>query len=193
MPEEQNVVQAILNRSRVNRFVLVLNLPKKLYNNELFKLKNLQFTITGTIFPDIELHSHNIRYAGQSMNIPGYSRPEYQPLQLIFKIDNEWNNYMTIYNWINILNNDASSILDENNHLDLNGLQEVASAYKDYTTDLSIIQMDEYNNPIIEFVYTSAYPVKLSGYNPDYQKGEEIISTAVFKYNQFIPKTKQYT
>lgn len=186
---DNQVTQSVLNRSRLNRFILILDLPEKLKEREdLFHLKNLQFTVTGTVFPPIQIHSHNIRFGGQSMNIPGFSRPEYPSLRVMFKIDNEWKNYMTIYHWINLFNNDKESIFDSDNLLKNNDSKSVIESYRKYVKDLSIVQLDEYNNKLIKFTYTDAYPVNLDGFNPDYQKGDEITCSAEFKYNQFIPE-----
>lgn len=188
MPDNQ-ITQSILNRSRVNRFILILDLPERLKDHsDVFQIKNLQFTVTGTIFPDIKAHSHALRYSGQTMNVSGFSRPEYPPLKILFKIDNEWKNYMAIYNWINIFNDDKMSLFDYRNFLENNSSKEVIESYRKCVKDLSIIQLDEYNNKIMKFTYTDAYPISLGGYNPDYQKGDEINCSAEFMYNQFIPE-----
>lgn len=180
-----NISQAILNKARVNKFVLVLNLPSKLKNNEIFPVKELQFSVVGSLIPEISTNSEALRFSGQTMNIPGYTRSIYSDLTVNFKIDNEWNNYLAIYNWINLFNHDEKGIMDSDNILNLNK-HNISKKYKDLTADQTIIAIDEYNNKLLKFTYTNAYPVKLNGINFDYTKGDEIDNAATFKFNQFI-------
>lgn len=185
MPDIQ---QSILNRSRVNKFILILDLPKKLKDNkDLFNLNNLQFTIYGTVFPDISVLNEEIRFGGQTLNVPNFTRPPYSPLKVLFKIDNEWKNYLTLYHWINIFNDYKESVFDNKDVLKITP-NNVSKSYPEYVKNISIIAINELNEPVIEFTYTDAFPIKMGGYNPDYQRGEEIDCWVEFKYNQFIPK-----
>lgn len=187
MPD--TITQSILNRQRSNKFILILDLPDKLKKNDKYELKNIQFTIIGGNFiPDIRVNSSSLPYAGQFMQVPNFTRIEYGPVQIKFKLDNEWKNYLTIYHWINLFNHYKTGVFDENNELSLSDKISVAKSYKEYTHDISILILDEYNNPVIKFTYTNAYPTDLTGFEPTYKNGEEIECSASFRYNQFIPE-----
>lgn len=185
MSDTANITQSILNKARVNKFVLVLDLPEKLKNNDDFKIKQLQFSVTGTIIPEISINDEALRYSGQTMNIPSVSRPIYNDLTVNFVIDNKWENYLVIYNWINLFNDEKESILDNNNLLDLN-ITNSSERYLDMCKNLSIFVLDEYDNRILKCTYTNAYPKKLNGISFDYSKSEEISSSVTFKFNQFL-------
>lgn len=188
MSSTSNISQAILNKARVNKFILILNLPEKLKDNQLFSIKELQFSVVGSLVPEIEINSELLKFSGQKMNIPGYTRNTYSDLVVKFKIDNEWKNYLAIYNWINLFNDDKESILDKENILDLNKIN-MSKKYQKLVATQTIIGLDEYNNRLIKFTYTDAYPTKLKNIDFDYTRGDEIDSSATFKFNQFIIET----
>lgn len=188
MSSTSNISQAILNKARVNKFILILNLPEKLKDNQLFSIKELQFSVIGSLVPEIEINSELLKFSGQKMNIPGYTRNTYSDLVVKFKIDNEWKNYLAIYNWINLFNDDKESILDKGNILDLNKIN-MSKKYQKLVATQTIIGLDEYNNRLIKFTYTDAYPTKLKNIDFDYTRGDEIDSSATFKFNQFIIET----
>ena len=185
MSSTSNISQAILNKARVNKFILILNLPEKLKNNELFSIKELQFSVIGSLIPEIEINSELLKFSGQKMNIPGYTRNTYSDLVIRFNIDNEWKNYLAVYNWINLFNDDKESILDKENILDLNKIN-MSKKYQKLVATQTIIGLDEYNNRLIKFTYTDAYPTKLKNIDFDYTKGDEINCSATFKFNQFM-------
>ena len=179
-----NISQAILNKARVNKFVMVLNLPKKLMDKKMYSLDELQFSVQGTVFPEININSDNLAIFGQHMNIPNFTRQQYSDLNIKYVIDNQWLNYLSIYNWINIFNDEKESIFDINNDLNLSK-QTISKKLQELVATQTIIAMDEYNNKILKLTYTDAFPVKLNSINFDYSKGDEISCDATFKFNQF--------
>ena len=182
------VEQSVLNKFRKNKFILVLDLPSKLKDKSNFYKKKLQFTIVGTIIPSIKLYTSEIRYAGQTLKIANPARESYDDLNITFKIDNEWKNWMTIYNWINVINDNKQSIFDSHNLLNLNK-NNIQEAFKDYVCDLSIYVCDEFDKQLIKFVYTNAFPCELSKIETSYTNGDEVDCNAIFKYSQFYPQS----
>jgi len=100
------------------------------------------------------------------------------------------NNYWVIYKWLDLLNNDYGSTYDYDN---LSGVTAPKNTSKpdsltppeDYQTDFSIYSKDEYNNNIVKFTYTKAFPVGLGAIQYNYRTSEEIESTFEFAFSQF--------
>ncbi len=177
--------QSFLNKSRTDKFLLVFDVPpilktfskKFTRNNKTVIPDSVQFSIFGTTVPEITVPAVENRYAGNTLYVSSHSKNSYPPVSVKFKVDNEYNNYWTIYQWLNLLHdqkegryNAREIIVDKN--------------FQDYQTDLTIYGKDEYNNNRIKFTYTKAFPTTIEGINYDYQTGEEITSGFTFVYSQ---------
>lgn len=196
--------QAPVNKSRVDKFIMVIPVPTGLKtvnshtirNNQTIVADSLTMSVFGGIVPDISVPAIQERYAGQTLYATSHTRDPYPPLSVKFTIDNRFNNYWTIYKWLNILNHDQESIYDQPN---VTGVVKVHDentktlisttdhALQKYTTTVSIIALDEYNKPVIEFKYTRAFPIKLGGITYNYRDATEIEVSAEFAYSQMVP------
>ena len=193
-----NTVQSPLNKTRKDKFILVLTYPPALrsiidnYNrtNGGVIPKSLEFSVYGSIVPSVVIPNIQLRYAGQTLNTTSYSREPYEKLNIRFNIDNRFNNYWVIYKWLDILNDDKQSFYDAQNLSNLTP-QNSSELEKAYMTDFSIFGLDEYNKRIIEFKYTKAFPTKLGGINYNYQDENEVESSVEFAYSQFLPQLNE--
>jgi len=116
--------QSLFNKSRKDKFLLVLNLPEALkkiaksdYNrsNETIVKNTLEFSVYGTVVPEINIPEVDLRYGGQPFTLSSKARPPYQPVTVNFTVDNRFNNYWTIYKWLNILNDSETGQYDADN------------------------------------------------------------------------------
>lgn len=185
--------QAILNRSRNDKFSMILDLPKALKSvfdpvtYEKYNINPLQFSIYGSPVPSIKVPEIVLPYAGQTYKTSSYSRPAYDPLNVKFLIDNGYKNYWIIWNWMNLFNdskNSQSSIttaLDESH-----GTRQsvISNNFRDYCSRFTIFSLDEFNNKIVSFTYTDAFPVNLSEINFSNQDPTEINCNVTFAFNQ---------
>jgi len=177
--------QSVLNKSRVDKFRLVFQLPNALKkinkhderNNATVIQDSLQLSIYGTVVPAITVPALEIRYAGSTLYNSTHSKNSYPPVTVNFTIDNQYNNYWTIYKWINLLHDEYTGVFDSS------GLIQ-DERFKDYQTDLTIYGLDEYNNERIKFNYTKAFPTELGGINFTYREDGEIESSFTFVYSQ---------
>jgi hypothetical protein len=177
--------QSVLNKSRVDKFRLVFQLPnalKKLNkrderNNSTVIQDSIQLSIYGTVVPAITVPALEIRYSGSTLYNSTHSKNSYPPVTVNFTIDNQYNNYWTIYKWINLLHDEYTGVFDSS------GLIQ-DDRFKDYQTDLTIYGLDEYNNERIKFNYTKAFPTELGGINFTYREDSEIESSFTFVYSQ---------
>jgi hypothetical protein len=189
--------QSPFNKSRKDKFLLVLNIPAALRNiaSKFERNKNtiipdsLQFSVYGSVVPDIKVPSASVRYAGQTLAQSSHSREPFPPLTVNFTIDNRFNNYWVIYKWLNMLNNDSKSGYDQE-HLtvptaSLTNPDSNTPNYQ-YRATISIFALDEYNKRIVEFVYKDAFPTNLGGISYSYRDGAEIETDFTFEYSQLI-------
>jgi hypothetical protein len=177
--------QSVLNKSHVDKFKLVFQLPNSLKkinksatrSNATVIQDSLQFSIHGTVVPAITVPALEIRYSGSTLYNSSHSKNPYPPVTVNFAIDNMYNNYWVIYKWLDLLHNEYTGTYDFDEIIEDDG-------FKDYQTDLTIYGLDEYNNERIKFNYTKAFPTELGGINYNYKENGEIESSFTFVYSQ---------
>jgi len=187
---KQEVLQSQLNKSRKDKFLLILTLPPALKEvnktgmterqiNAL-SVDTLQFSIYGDILPKVEIPAVVATYANQSYKLSSYTRPPYEDITVNFTIDNKFNNYWVIYKWLDVLNDDKRSYHDAKNITD-GKIQPL-----NYQANFTLLGLDEFDTPIIKFIYTQAFPVSLDGVNYSYRDAGEIESSFTFAFSQFL-------
>lgn len=183
------ISQSSLNRASKDKFILVLELPSILRNRSktdpTLDIESLQIGVYGSIVPEITVPAVEARFRGQSANFSSHSRPNYPPLTVNFTVDNDYKNYYVLWKWLALLNDPKLSYYNgtpieerTNNDIIESGLNT------EYQTNLSIIALNEYNQSVVEFVYTNAFITSLGGINYSYRDGEILETTAQFQYNQ---------
>lgn len=186
--------QAILNRSRNDKFVLVLDMPKAMKKitsvilQENFNADKLQFSCYGSPVPAININPIDVPYGGQTIKVSSNSRPSYPPLTLSFVIDNGWKNYWVLFKWMNLFNDqeDGSISYNFSNKTEPDAFKGIRNhvPFKDMVTTFKTYALDEFNNKIMEFAYTNVFPVSLGEINFSHQESAEITCKASFAFNQ---------
>ena len=102
-----NITQAVLNKARKDKFILVFSLPKAMReidanenavrDNERLVRDSLQFSVYGTVIPKVSVETIEQNYSGQVFKFSGHHRPEYGNITVNFVVDNQFNNYWVIY------------------------------------------------------------------------------------------------
>ena len=180
--------QSPLNRQRGDKFIMVFSVPdilkeqksNSIRSNSRIIPNSLQFSIYGTVVPDIKVPHKDVPYAGQVLKVSSFARPSYQPMEVNFMIDNMFNNYWVIYKWLNILNDAKKSLYTSN-------IKQDEGILNKYSTSISIFGLDEYNNRVIEFKYSNSFPTSLGGIKYSDRNPKEIESTFEFAFFQFEP------
>ena len=186
-----SVQQSHLNKSKKDKFVLVLTLPPLMQklntteqrNNKKIQLNSLQFSVYGSIVPRIQVPAVEARYSGSTIHISSHSHPTYAPITINFTIDNRFNNYWVIYTWLNALrdqNEGVYGIVDAANTFDK------SVNLNDYSTDMTIYGKDEMNTDIISWTYKRAFPIALSEINYNYKDSGEIEASCEFAFHEVI-------
>ena len=196
------VDQSQFNKSRLDKFLLVIDLPnplKDILTTDLADRKNtsiisdsLQFSVYGSIVPEVIVPEKALGYAGQSLKISSHVRPAYPNINVNFTIDNQFNNYWTIYKWLDFLNDEKESIFNDKN---IAKTPEVASNFKTkktltpsdlYQTDFSLYAKNEFDEDIVKFTYTTAFPVSLGKIDFNYREPGEIETSFEFAFSQLL-------
>ena len=189
------MLQAPLNRSRSDKFVMVLDLPKALkakYDSIIdanFDIDPVQFSIYGAPVPAINVPAIDVPFGGQVYKASSMSRPAYDPINVKFLIDNGYKNYWILWNWLNLFNDAKTSTTDITTINPINipantNLTKMSYPMSDYTSRFTIYGLDEFNNRIISFQYANAFPTSLSEIGFSNQDPAEINSTVTFVFNQ---------
>ena len=117
--------QSILNKSRLDKFLLVLQVPEALKStavetgrqtdqkSHLTVLPDkLQYSIYGAVVPAVSIPSIDVPKYGQSLKISSHNRPAYDDVTVNFTVDNQFSNYWYIWRWLEILNDSKYSEYD---------------------------------------------------------------------------------
>ena len=177
--------QSILNKSRADKFLLIFDVPPILKkfsskfksDNKTIQPDSVQFSVYGAAVPEIVVPAVENRYAGNTLYLSSHSKNSHPPVNVKFKIDNEYKNYWVLYNWLNLMHDQREG---RYNAREIN----VDKNFADYQTNLTIKGKDEYNNDRIKFTYTKAFPTSLDSIDYDYQNTDELVSGFTFVYSQ---------
>jgi hypothetical protein len=200
MANSKQYNQSPFNKLRKDRFLLVLNLPDPLKkinskftrDEDSINLNTMQFSVYGATIPEIVIPQVDILYGGQTYAQSSFHRPLWEPVTVSFTVDNRMNNYWVIYSWLNILNDAETGIYDPKNlanrPAELKNIKPSIESIAEYSTDISLFLLDEYDKRVVEFVFKKAFPTSLGGMNLNYRTSDEIETSFTFAYSQFIVK-----
>jgi len=184
--------QTILNRSRSDKFTLIMDLPLIMKGNFDEKLQtpyspdSVQFTVFGSPVPKIEIPSVKLPFGGQHMHVSSGSRSDYGPLTLKFLLDNSYQSYWILWKWLNHFNdyqNSSSEMVKSQSPIWEPDILSV-NPFSSYVTDFELFALDEYNNKIINFKYSGCFITSLSEISFSHQDEGQITCSASFAYNQ---------
>ena len=197
MSNAVDYTQSPFNLARKDKFLLVLDIPpalkkitsKFIRNNINILPDTMQFSVAGTVVPEISIPAVQNRYAGQTQTVTSHARDPYPPVTVEFIVDNRFNNYWVIYTWLNLLNDDKSNIYDSMGLTTPTESLDNPSArgsYNQYKTTISVFGLDEYNKRVVEFKYIDAFPTNLGSISYSYKDSGELESSLTLNYSQLI-------
>jgi len=114
------IPQTILNKARVDKFVLIIDTPNVLKDFEtdsartqkLLNRDKMQYSIIAQNMPEHSIPAVGVPFRGQTPHVTSQARAEYPPIKVQFTIDNNFDNYFFIWKWLSILNNVRTSGMD---------------------------------------------------------------------------------
>ena len=193
--------QSILNKARKDKFILSLSIPESLKDfvtksDRRAKEKSyqkvipdsLQFSIFGSVVPEISITTEEIAYQGQTLKVSTHARPAYDDITVNFTVDNEYNNYWYIWRWLQVLNDPKYAVYDYHDSDPVPDRPRAPQLLEDYQTDFTLFGLNEANKNAIEFTYTKAFPTALGEISYNYRDTDEIESSFTFSFTQMLVK-----
>jgi hypothetical protein len=189
MEDEQTSqsTESLLNKTFADKFFFIFELPEALKNlqpnqpGKNAKLgidkKALQWSIVKAEVPNVNIKAAPINYGGGTLHYSTHTKSPYDPFKITFKVDSNYMNYFTIYEWINFIYGEKEGHFNEEKLTD-------SESFTSYAVPVSIVGLDEFNNPVIQWIFTYAFPTDLSSINLDYTSTDEIEFTATFVFSQ---------
>jgi hypothetical protein len=179
--------QSYLNKAKKDKFLLVFDTPpilkpivsSDIRDNKHINVDSVQFSIYGTLVPEIVVKANEVRYAGSNLYVSSFSKDSHPPVEVKFNVDSEYNNYWCIYSWLNLLHDQKTGVYNQQN-------VPVDGNFNDYQTNLVIYGLDEFEKKRIKFTYTKAFPTTVNAieYDQTGSESEDIISGFTFVYSQ---------
>lgn len=184
-------LQSSLNRSSKDKFYMVLDLPYALKERAKvdpnINIDPLQISVHGTVVPDIAVPEVDVRFLGQNLHLSTYARPNYPPITVNYVVDSQYKNYYVLWQWLDVMNMAIKDIYGGTTDAD----PLMVGDQFEYQTTIKIIAVDEYNEPVIEFIYSKAFLSTLGGLAYSYREGSSLVeSTATFHFSQLDVKKK---
>ncbi len=183
----EEIKQSPLNKAKKDKFLLVFDIPPilKKYattynrNNRTVIPDMVQFSIYGTMVPEITIKGVETRWAGNTLYVSAHTKDSFPPVEVKFDIDSTYSNYWVIYQWLNLMHDEKKGIYNANR-------SEIDANFGDYQTDISIYGLDEYDNKRIKFTYTKAFPTTLDRIEYSYQNegNSQLQSGFTFLFSQ---------
>jgi hypothetical protein len=189
--------QSILNKQRLDKFRLVLTLPRVLLNmndaswdkieDDLINMDSLQFSLYSATIPEISIPATLLPTYGQTVKVTSQTREAYTPTTCKFSVDNRFRNYWVLWKWLEVMNHPIDSGVDDSLALStdiMRGKINNNADFLGYQTVISIFPLDEFNNDMCEFKFTHAFITKLSGIIFNYQDPSQLECEFTFEYGQ---------
>lgn len=185
---ETKAIQSPLNKAANDKFFFIFTLPPALKNFKKRYVENnaaqgirkeaVKWSLSGADVPAINIKADAIPFGGGNMYISSHTKSPYDSLTIKMKIDNQYNNYLTAYEWINFIYDESRG------HYDANLLAEGKQGVPEYTTNVSLVALDEYNKPVVQWLFTNAFPTQMSSISLNFQSSDEIELTLTFMFSQ---------
>lgn len=186
------IQQSLYNKSRKDKFLFVLTLPKAMKDIEYSTPQSrsntnivpstLQFSVYGAVLPPITVDSGEVRYSGQAVRFSSHSRPVYPNITVNFTVDNRFNNYWVIWKWLDIMNDSSAAIFNSSRDMEVK-----ESMFEQYQGAATLFALDEYNKQTIKFDYFGVLPVSLGQVDYNYRTTDQIDTTFEFSFSKLTP------
>lgn len=161
------------NINKANPTGYILTLPLVPGTDDVSKQKNFSMNIISTILPTFTLTPVEIPWRGTTVWSEGGGM-KYDDWNTDFLIDDQWESYFLIYNWLRNI---------------ANGMDKFGRNDFDYQINGNLTILDDYETPIVDFVFNKIWPTSLGNISLSYQDGEKVLSGSVtFKYDYFYKK-----
>lgn len=187
-PMDLPITNSRLNKTPIDKWILFFRVPdamRQLVNDSKTGKANIntdavQMTIKSVRVPDVRVKAISQRFGADNLHISSHSRDPYELFSINFDITNDFSNWSTFYEWMNLILDEKLAIPDKHNKINEQNIFKSDS----YWTNLGLLGCDEYNNVKIQFTFTQAFPTTVKGFQFDYTTDTKISSGADFAFSQ---------
>lgn len=179
-------LQSPLNSSSKDKFYLSMDLPlilrKKADTDPYLNINPILMTVHGTVVPDISVPEVDMRFQGQNLHLSTYARPSYPGITINYTIDSQYNNYYVFWKWLDIMNLSLKDFYGGSS-----SSQQLTQQQDqfEYQTTITITALNEYNEPVLDFIYFKAFLSSLGGITYSYREGQTLMEgSATFHFSQ---------
>lgn len=168
--------ESYLNTTRIDKFILVMDLPKCLKSSDTctkLNLEKLQLAVHGKALPAISIPSMEVPTLGHTFKFSSKERKAYQPITVKFQVDSNFHNYYVLFEWLNMINSIKTGVSDPIGSGDLSS----------YSAIFSLYMLQEYNKPVARWDYYPSFVTDLGSINLDKRNSEIVECDFTFDYS----------
>ena len=148
----------------------VLSMPMLPTSSNLTDNVSLTLHMFETIIPGISFTVNNRDWQGY-ITKDVYSALEFEDLTASYVVDEDYDNWKLLYNWMTFINN--------NNNI-------AGNSKENYSIDASLIMYDNFIKPIMKLNFVGLFPSSLDAITLSHRDGEEILTgTCTFTYDYY--------
>ena len=185
---KKEVRQSFLNKARTDKFRIMIPLPPVLRNKDTRLVRSaeyvdkdsINFSIFAINIPTIAVEPLDLKFGGQTPRVSSMVRTAFDPVDVKFVVDNMYANYWLLYTWLNLLHDEKTGHM-----IKTNGSSQPIDQW---TTNIKVTGIDEYNESVIEYTFTNCVPQELGAISYNYQETNEIESSFKFRFHQLKVK-----
>lgn len=225
---QYDLAQTVMNKASKDKFLVILDVPKILRErqsknirlNQLVNRDKWQFSTSKINIPEVTVESQDLGFYGQHVKVTGQSRPAYSPIQIGFTVDNGFDNYHLLWNWLDTMNKARRSWMDtdlekEKSKVMMHIIPQAGMdprnpsidtprdldylhighrpVFFDYMTTITVYALREYDEPIFKWTMFYAFPKTLGGIEYDYASTDAITSSISFEIGQMDTELLAYS
>lgn len=185
---KKEVRQSYLNKARADKFRIAVPLPPVLRNKDTRLVRSaeyvdkdsINFSIFAINIPTIAVEPVDLKFGGQTPRISSMARTAFDPVDVKFVVDNMYANYWLLYTWLNLLHDEETGHMVK--------AKGSSQPIDQWTTNIKVTGIDEYNENVIEYTFTNCVPQELGAISYNYQETNEIESSFKFRFHQLKVK-----
>lgn len=161
-----------INKSSPENFELLFPVLPLL--DTLKESQSLSMNIFSSVLPTISLDTKEVNWMGGKAQYDSGGM-SYEPWYVNFLIDDDFNNWKILYNWINYINNNKDTY---------------GRARSDYVVDATLNILNNMREPILTVNFKNVWPNMLGEVSMSYREGEMVLSSSVnFYYDRYEIET----
>lgn len=149
-----------LNNAHSDKFELVF--PPFPIMDTLGEAREFSMNIFDSVMPGMSIPTQEEHWMGALHHRP-MDNIEFQPYNVSFVVDENWENWYFLFKWLNFINNNKDNF---------------ANRKSDLTINPNILLRGNFNNLIMKITLFNAFPTELGEVSLNYRNGQEFLESS---------------